>query len=179
MDVKSLFEQIKPTTIRKDLLRTISNQPPVIYDLFKPTIIVDTKNLGSYTVKREEEMRIDLLFQNIYELESSIILSYLGEIDIILALNNIDNPLNIKEGMVILYPPLGELYKYRKVDTDGEKAKEKVVKKLAVPNKQTKEDSSRKSYVENGYSLPPTVNSTPKPAVTFDTKNGKISVGGF
>lgn len=179
MDIKSLFEQVKPSTIRKDLLRTITN-PPIIYDLFKPTIIVDTtNNLQSYVVKREEEMRIDLLFQNIYELESAIILNYLGEIDIILALNGIDNPLNIKEGMTILYPPLGELYKYRVVETDGEKAKEKVVKKLAVPNKQTKQDPSRKSYVENGYSLPPTVNSAPKPAVTFDSKNNKISVGGF
>jgi hypothetical protein len=178
MNVKSLFEQVKPSIIRKDLLRTLKN-PPVIYDLFKPTIIFDIKDLQTYVVKREEEMRIDLLFQNIYELESSIIMEYLSEIDIILTLNNIDNPLNIKEGMSILYPPIGALYKYRKMDTDGEKSKEKISKKLAVPNKQTKEDPSRKSYVENGYSLPPTVNSKPTPSVRFDNKNNKLSVGGF
>ena len=47
-------------------------------------------NYQQYEVQKGEEMRIDLVCQSIY--------GSLDYIDIILNANNIDNPLNIKEG---------------------------------------------------------------------------------
>jgi hypothetical protein len=178
MDIKSLNEQVRQTSIRSDLRKTLKN-PPVIYDLFRPTIITNQRGLNKYTVKREEEMRIDLLFQNIYEISSDLISNYLEDVDILLNINNIDNPLNIKEGMLILYPELGKLQNYRVQENDSRSAKLSTTKKLGYPNKITKQDKSRKDYVDNNYSLPPTINSKPIQAVRYDSGSSKLSIGGI
>jgi hypothetical protein len=41
-----------------------------------------------------------------YGIESSVLHVYLHDVDIILYINNIDNPLSIKEGMLLRYPPM-------------------------------------------------------------------------
>ena len=77
-----------------------------LVNLFKPVILNPTDNvsLGSYMVGRDDEMRIDLIFRNIYELSAVEVGIYLGNVDVLLSLNNIDNTLNIKEGTIIRYP---------------------------------------------------------------------------
>jgi hypothetical protein len=66
-------------------------------------IFYNTSALREYKVVLEDEMRVDLFFKNIYGIESSVLHLYLHD-DIILYINNIDNPLSIKEGMLLRYP---------------------------------------------------------------------------
>jgi len=99
-------------------------------------------------------------------------------IDVILTINNIDNPLNIKKGMVIKYPGLGEIDFFRiEVPTDLSKKRVDILGRLGKPNKQTKADPARQKYLKDEISLPPTVNSTPKTPVTI--KNGQFNIGGI
>lgn len=172
MDIKSLSRYI-----RQD------SSQGFLFDLFRPVIIRrDSKKQADFRqheVKQEEEMRIDLILQNIYELESNEVYNYLEQVDVLLALNKIDNPLNIKKGMIIYYPvEIGMLEGFRINQTqDKDLVKTSIAKKLAVPNKSTRKDTSRTGYVENGYALPPVVQETPKPPVRID--NNKFSIGGL
>ena len=101
-------------------------------------------NYQQYEVQKGEEMRIDLVCQSIY--------GSLDYIDIILNANNIDNPLNIKEGTIIIYPT-GNVDGLRYSDIKKQNAAEV----LTNTNKQKRKDNNRKKYVENQYSLPPTI----------------------
>ena len=101
-------------------------------------------NYQQYEVQKGEEMRIDLVCQSIY--------GSLDYIDIILNANNIDNPLNIKEGTIIIYPT-GNVDGLRYSDIKKQNGAEV----LTNTNKQQRKDNNRKKYVENQYSLPPTI----------------------
>ena len=96
-------------------------------------------NYQQYEVQKGEEMRIDLVCQSIY--------GSLDYIDIILNANNIDNPLNIKEGTIIIYPT-GNVDGLRYSDIKKQNAAEV----LTNTNKQQRKDNNRKKYVENQYS---------------------------
>ena len=74
------------------------------WDLNFPSIKVNEVQLESYTVQRGEDMRIDLVMKSMYD-----DIYTFPEIDIILYINDIDNPINIREGMVLYYPP-GEAF---------------------------------------------------------------------
>ena len=135
MDIFSLFNTVK--------FNTTDN----IYNLFEPTILFRDDSTQEYTVTDTDEMRIDLIFQNMYNITPNSIYEMLEHIDIILRLNNIDNPLNIKEGMVLKYPTMGqfEFYRYSEVleDTNNE-----TIKQLGVqnnPNKTTRVDPNRQN----------------------------------
>ena len=125
-------------------------------------------------------MRIDLVFSNMYSIEMSMMSTYLEDIDVILYINSIDNPLNIKEGMVIRYPiKFSDLEKFRFtqpsiIDNSS------VIKQLAIPNsinKKTRTDKSRQEYIENDYSLSPVILDTPREPVRLE--GGKFSIGGL
>jgi hypothetical protein len=151
-----------------------------LVNLFKPVLINPSigNDLGTYIVGRDDEMRIDLIFKNIYDLESNEVGIYLGNIDILLSLNNIDNPLNIKEGTIIKYPDLGQFEIFRLLDNeDQSKIKTSVGKKLSVPNKTTRKDKSRGSYLESDYSLPPVVLEAPREPVRIE--DDIFSIGGL
>jgi hypothetical protein len=169
MDIISLNEYL-----------TLDRNQNSLVNLFKPVIInptIDTE-LGYYTVGRDDEMRIDLIFKNIYELESNEVGIYLGNIDVLLSLNNIDNPLNIKEGTVIKYPQLGQFDLFRiTIDENQNKIKSSIGQKLSVPNKTTRKDKSRGSYLANDYSLPPVVLEAPREPVRIE--DSIFSIGGL
>lgn len=151
-----------------------------LVNLFKPVILNPTDNvsLGSYMVGRDDEMRIDLIFRNIYELSAVEVGLYLGNVDVLLSLNNIDNPLNIKEGTIIRYPELGQYESFRlNINEDIAKIKDSIGKKLALPNKTTRKDKSRSEYLSSDYSLPPVVLETPKEPVRIEDDN--FSIGGL
>jgi len=172
MDIKSINEYLTPgigTQNLKDFFRQVIIAP----------IVKNDSDFLRHEVTRDEEMRIDLIFQNIYELEPNSVGLYLEDIDVLLAINNIDNPLNIRKGMIIYYPyDLGNFSSFRiNKSQNSEIVKTGVAKKLAVPNKSTRKDKSRGSYVQNGYSLPPVVQETPKPPVRIE--NGRFSIGGL
>lgn len=170
MDIKSLYEGVKSRD--------------GIYNLFTATIRytyddVEPIEYDTYEVTESDEMRIDLIVLNMYDVSMEMAgLSNLYEnIDIICIINNIDNPLNIKKGTILKYPPQGSLPSFRiEKERDLKNKKNAILNKIAVPNKKTKTDSARKKYQENNYSLPPTVNAKPKSPVSIE--NGSFKIGG-
>lgn len=168
MDIYSLHDQLKFDTKQN------------LYNFFQPTFIYNTSvNLEDYEVTRDDEMRIDLIFMNMYQYDVSFLDNYLQDIDVILFINNIYNPLDIKEGMILKYPNPDDFSRFRYNDT-LENISTDVTKQLAtpnLPNKTTKVDPNRQSYIESDYSLPPVVLDTPREPVRI--KDGKFSIGGL
>ncbi|NBP00808.1 MAG: hypothetical protein EBU90_11875 [Proteobacteria bacterium] len=189
MDIKSLNEQIgrqrfpnKPA-VKSDGYGFNDIEMPsdqsFLYDLFKATIknFVDTIKLQTYIVKPEEEMRIDLILKNMYELSDFQISTYYKEIDVILIINNIDNPLNIKSGQVLLYPSLADFDDFRiQTEADISTDSKQTIAQLGVPDKTTRTDSARQKYLKDGVALPPTVNTVAKEGAQI--KNGDYIIGG-
>jgi hypothetical protein len=155
------------------------NKQKGLYNLFEPHMYINPQvPLLTYTVQRGEDMRIDLIMQNMYSIEPNVIGDYLEHIDVLLYINNIDNPLNIIEGSVLLYPNSIDRFDEFRIREDDFDAKNKNLnKKLAVPNVGRKIDPKRKQYIDNGYSFPPTVLKEPKDPVTLS--NGKFYIGGI
>jgi hypothetical protein len=122
-----------------------------LFDLTKLTFKLSWTdvNYTQYRVKKGEEMRIDLICNSIY--------GDVNNIDILLNVNNISNPLNIKEGSIILYPSIEQIDNLRPKEVPTENKQ----KLLANKDKSTKVDSSRQAYVEANYNLPPTVMDMP------------------
>lgn len=166
MDIKSINEYVK-----------FSNELD-LYDLTTPSFIYrNDVSFRTHIVTREEEMRIDLIFQSMYNLDSNEVGLYLSDIDVILYLNNIDNPINIKSGLTLIYPPLDDISKFRYELLQLEDEKINVKEKLVFPNKTTRKDADRKKFKDNDYSLPPVVLDKPRPPVRIS--NGKFSIGGI
>jgi len=168
MDIRSLQQGVK------------RNNESGLYNLFTPTFIYNSSiALEQYTITKDDEMRIDLVFSNMYSIEMSMMSNYLQDIDVILYINNIDNPLNIKAGMILRYPNPDDFDRFRYSD-DLENLSSDVTKQLAtpnLPNKATKVDPNRQSYLENGYSLSPVVLDVPREPVRIE--DGRFSIGGL
>lgn len=135
-----------------------------LYDLTKLTFRSAFREVvfNSYKVQKGEEMRIDLVCQSIY--------GNVDNIDIILNFNNISNPLNIKEGTVIFYPSNESFDKFFLNETTTEN----VQQKISTAGKSTAVDPDRKAYVEQNYSLPPTVLDKPTEQVTLTGDTIKV-----
>ena len=165
LNIKSLYEQVKKL-----------DKEGALYDLFKSTIRnqVGTIKINEYVVPMEEEMRIDLILKSIYELDYISIEDYYGEIDVLLTINNIDNPLNIKRGQIIKYPSIIDLDSYRITEEEDLSAESnKALRAISVPSKKTRVDNSRSNYNKTGLALPPIAKSNPKDAVVI--KNGNFN----
>ena len=72
MDIFSLYKTVKFSTIDN------------VYNLFEPTILFRDDSTQEYTVTDTDEMRIDLIFQNMYNITPNSIYEMLEHIDIIL-----------------------------------------------------------------------------------------------
>jgi len=119
-------------------------------------------------------MRMDLVMLSMYDNDMSAI----GHMDVILYINDIDNPINIVEGMVLIYPPdIGQLDTYRVTLSETSDTGRNVRRQLAVPNKSSKKDPARKKFIENDYLLPPVVLESARKPVRLE--NGKIIIGGI
>lgn len=144
------------------------------YRLLNPSFIY-TPNifLNSVEVTKDREMRPDLIMKDMYGYDN------LENLDIILYINGIDNPLNIPVGTILYYPSSDKLDDFRFAEKDDKfkSNKNSITKALSIPNKTTREDKKRGDYLANGYSLPPTVLDTPKSPVRLE--NGNILVGGL
>jgi hypothetical protein len=148
----------------------------MVYDLFTPTMIMNpSPELRTYEVVGGEEGRIDLVVNSIYGLESAY-----AAIDVILYINNIDNPLNIMKGMVLLYPSPENLDSFRydrqfdRIDIDARNRT--LGTATAEPNKSTVIDPNRSKYLDK-ISYPPTVNQVPTPGVRAE--GDKFLIGGI
>jgi hypothetical protein len=150
-------------------------------DLFDITqsylILREDLSFSEIEVEEWHEMRVDLLFRDMYNLDPFEVGLYLGNIDIILFVNNIDNPLNIKRGMTLRFPSSLEDFDKFRFTEDPSSDRLSVKERLVVPNKSTKKDKSREKFKENGFSLPPTVLEKPRPPVRIE--NGQFSIGGL
>jgi len=139
---------------------TLSKDTTGNYDLTQLTFQSDFNSLRyqQYEVQQGEEMRIDLVCQSIY--------GNTNYVDILLNVNSIDNPLNIQEGTILVYP-VGNIDSLRYSD----KSKNTDVQILGNSNKQQRKDNNRKKYVENNLTLPPTImnQSTQQYDISSDT----------
>jgi len=143
------------------------------WDLSVPGIrAINGSAVSSYVVQKDEDMRIDLVMKSMYD--DNYILS---DIDIILYINDIDNPLNIREGMVLYYPSSESLDNFRFYEEEVVVNNKSVKEKLGVLNKTTRIDEKRKKFIDSDYSLPPVVKQKSSPSVTFDSEN--IKIGGL
>lgn len=167
MDIFSITNKIKTNRDQDGLFDLFDS-----YILYRPDF-----PLFQYEVQEWDEMRIDLIFQNIYNLEPNEVGYYLGSIDVILFINFIDNPLNIKKGMIIKYPEFTNIEAYRYNEDSHSATKRKTKPLLAVPNVSTKKDSDREKYKKSNYSLPPVALENPKPPVRIE--DGMFKVGGL
>jgi len=133
-----------------------------LYDLIEQTFTLNTIPLFKFIVGREEEMRPDLISYKLYK--------SVNYVDFILNLNEIDNPLNIKEGDVILYTTADKFESYKvSPNTIADKRKT-----LLSPNKSSRKDPNRQQYIEDNYQLPPTFLETP--ASPISTSGNKITI---
>jgi hypothetical protein len=149
-----------------------------LFDLTQSYLIL--RNDVSYSeieVEEWHEMRVDLLFRDMYDLDPFEVGLYLGNIDIILFVNNIDNPLNIKKGMTLRFPSSLEDFNRFRFTEDPSSDRLSIKERLVVPNKSTKKDKNREKFKENGLSLPPTILDKPRPPVRIE--NGQFSIGGL
>lgn len=142
------------------------------FNLYYPVLAFSNNNINKYIVQNGEEMRIDLVMMSIYNNVNS-----LKDTDVILFLNNIDNPLNINAGDEIFFPPFESLSEYRVTFEENSRTGEDVRKLLAIPNKTAKPDPTRRKFIDNGYSLPPVVLDESKPPVRLE--GDKIVIGGL
>jgi hypothetical protein len=127
--------------------------------------------LSKYIVKKDEDMRMDLVIKSIYD--DSF---YIKDLDIILHINDIDNPLNVREGMVIFYPHVNSLDDYRHIEVESNGSNKSVKQLLGVPNKITRKDEKRKKFLDSDYSLPPVVMKESRPGVIVTSTD--IMIGG-
>lgn len=137
-----------------------------LYDLTEITFnytSIDSVLKIPHTVQPNEEMRIDLICDNIY--------NNLNNISFLLKFNNIDNPLNIMSGDIIYYidESLIELFRIQS-NTDTSTRN-----KLLNANKSTKKDPNRQQYIESNFSLPPTYLNSPSNSVKIE--GSKIVIG--
>lgn len=165
MDIKSIRELIK------------FNSELGVYDLTEPLFLWrDDLPTNIYRVKQEQEMRIDLVVKDAYNLTDRQVEFFFNEIDIILFINNIDNPLNIYPGQELILPLKENFAFYRNDVSKSEGTDTSVRDKVILPNKKTKKDKDRELYKENNYSLPPVILNDPKPPVRIS--DGKLYIGG-
>lgn len=142
------------------------------WDLNVPSFQINESQLETYTVQRGEDMRVDLVMKSIYD-----DIYVFGDVDIILHINGIDNPLNIREGMVLYYPSSAALEEYRYYENGNIATNKSVKQRLGVLNKTTRVDEKRKKFLDANYSLPPVVLQETKAGVTVGETT--IKVGGL
>jgi hypothetical protein len=135
-----------------------------LYNFFDPTFKMNVGiNLQLHIVEPEEEMRMDLICSHIYNTTDHV--------DFLLDLNDIDNPLNIMEGDQILYAVITAIPEYRIsiIDSNDIRAK------LLNVNKSTRKDNNRTKYIDDNYSVPPTMLESPNASVKI--QNNQIVIG--
>lgn len=117
-----------------------------------------TTSRTEYLVQKSDEMRLDQICFNIYGNTENI--------GFLMNFNNIDNPLNVKEGDIIYYVSEDLINLFKLQDSTTNSSNE-----ISLPNRTTRKDKSRQSYLENSGQLPPTVLNRPTPSVTLSGNN--------
>lgn len=146
-----------------DLLDNRSQTNESDYDLTQTVWKkVNSVNYFLYIVDKFDEMRIDTICNKIY--------GTTNHVDFLLFLNDIINPLNIKEGDTIIYVNSENIFNY-KVDPDEVRD---IRGQLINLSKIKKVDTKRREYNDEKSALPPTVKQTNSNPVTFE--NGQVII---
>ena len=163
MNIKSL-ENIK----FDDVSKTFNIQDPSLFNDL-------TVELFEYEVQLGETMRPDLIMKSIYTDGIDV----LEDWDVILHINGIENPLNVKQGMILLYPNPSELDKFRYAIRGNElsNGKETTGEEISKVDKSTRKDKKREKFIKGNYQLPPVATDKPKRSVRVE--DGNITIGGF
>jgi len=141
-----------------------------LYNLIQLTFQFDPDDsivFKEYTISRSEEMRMDTICDSIY--------GNTKYVDILCSVNNIDNPLNIKDGETIIYPRRSDIKDLRYTEEDTKENINQVINS----EKKTKQDPKRKEYNENKQSIPPTILSRSTEPVNVKGTKFKIGEGLF
>jgi hypothetical protein len=125
-------------------------QQTSLYDLSARTYVAYDVRFSNYIVQPDEEMRIDLICFRIYE--------SVEYTDILLSVNEIVNPLNIRAGDVLRYPDQGSLNFFR----IRPKAPPAIRPTLVNQGRANIKDPRRLQFIENNFLLPPTLLSVPQ-----------------
>jgi hypothetical protein len=163
MNIKGL-ENIK----FDDVSKTFNIQDPSLFNDL-------TVELFEYEVQLGETMRPDLIMKSIYTDGIDVFEDW----DVILHINGIENPLNVKQGMVLLYPNPSELDKFRYAIRGNElsNSDETTGEEISKVDKSTRKDKKREKFVKGNYKLPPVVTDKPKKSVRVE--GGNITIGGL
>ena len=163
MNIKSL-ENIKYDEVSKT------------YNIQDPSFVNNLSvELLQYEVQLGETMRPDLIMKSIYKNSIDV----LEDWDVILYINGIENPLNVKQGMVLLYPNSSKLDKFRYAIRGNElsNGEETTGEEISKVDKSTRKDKKREKFVKGNYKLPPVVTDKPKQSVRVE--GGNITIGGL
>ena len=133
-----------------------------LYNLTESTFADQQSTLSELIVTREQEMRPDLISYFLYR--------SVDYVDFLFNINGIDNPLNIKQGDVILYDSIDRIGLYRISPNTSDDRK----RTLLSPNKSSVKDPNRIKYVEDEYQLPPTFLETPTSPIS--TSGNQITI---
>lgn len=135
-----------------------------LYDLTTPTFIMYKGSLVySYLTTEGDEMRPDLLCHNIY--------GNTDNIDFLLNLNGIINPLNIISDQIIIYVEDQDIQNFRPPEEEIDNIKATF---LNLSKKKSK-DINREKRKDDKTPLPPTVNQRKVDPVTL--QGNKVTIG--
>jgi len=142
-------------------------------DLFDITqsVFIFRENIRTFlhVVEKEEEMRMDLISQRLYNTTDYVV--YLCR------LNNIINPLNIKEGTILIYVTESDIQTFSPPD---DTFVEEVKQTFVNLNKKRRVDSNREDFNskqnDENVNLPPVFNETDVDNISID-EEGIITIG--
>jgi len=146
-----------------DLMNNISQSNESEYDLTQTVWTkVNSINYYLYIVDSFDEMRLDTICYKIY--------GTTDHVDFLCFLNDIINPLNIKEGDALMYVNSEDISQY-KIDPDQTL---NIRSQLINLSKIKKVDKNRREFNDEKSALPPTVKSSGSNPVSFD--NGTVTI---
>jgi len=140
------------------------------YALETPSHVYSNYILEEYTVQDHEEMRFDLIIESIYE--TNLYYEYL---DVILYVNNIDNPLNVLTGQKILYPRKEDLDSYRMEIQKTEILGDNNKNMNGNHTKVNRVDKNRADFINNNYTLNPVQSPDNQKSIKIENNNVVIS----
>lgn len=146
-------------SIENNIRKTEQNN---LLDLINPILLTDdTLYYYPYVVSEVEEMRPDIICNNIY--------GHTRYIDEFLTLNNILNPWSIKYGQILYYVDEESILL---IQSKPKEDQEILLKNLVNPNKETKKDPNRST----GENLPPSIKPANLKDVDVDFVNKTVKI---
>lgn len=159
----------------KSLKNTKYDPISMTYNIQDPSFFNNINiDLFEYTIQQGETMRPDLIMMSMYKTQDTF-----ENWDVILYINGIENPINVKEGMDLLYPEKSKLDSFRYILRGGDISndKEDLNQELSRVDKSTRKDKNREAYTKKDYQSPPVVSNNPTPPVRV--VDGNITIGGI